>query len=161
MHLLLRGQPKNLVLPEGVPVRVDSSYGLELKPRTDEWVSWGELRGQLPMNTSGWALKMFTRAGAIPSIGLIDEGELMTVSISDTPIPPTFGLWINAGGWPADDPVAHIGIEPGFGEYDALGAAVRAGATLSTQPGVLSSWTVSLQTECIQPQPFLPLEVSL
>jgi galactose mutarotase-like enzyme len=147
MHLLLRGEPRLLQLPDDVPVRIDSTFGLETSSLGDSWKSWGDLRRQLPMTSLGWAAKIFTKAGSTSEVSLESDHGAISVSISETPIPASFGLWINACGWPSGDPVAHIGVEPGFGDHDFLPSAIEAKTTLSAKPKTTYTWKVSLHAE--------------
>lgn len=88
---------------------------------------------------------MFTRPGSLTQAGGGDECGHLTISIEEQPEPMTLGLWLNSGGWPAHDPVHHVGIEAGFGDHDDLSRAHGSGSTLVVQPRQAASWTIAIR----------------
>jgi hypothetical protein len=144
MHLLLDATPRDLRLSAEVPVRVDSVFGLDASFLHEGWIAWGDLTERLPMDDLGWAAKVFTRPGSVDAMTVDDGRGTITVSISENTVPATFGLWLNAAGWPSESPLAHLGLEPGFGDHDELDAAMTSGSTLNVEPGEPSYWKVSM-----------------
>jgi hypothetical protein len=145
MHLLADIRPSAVRLPDDTPVRVDSTFGACGGVTEGEgWTNWRELADRLPMSETGWACKVFTRPGSVDLVDLVDKTGGLTVSIADTPTPATLGLWLNAGGWPSDEPLHHVGIEPGFGDHDDLRAARRSNSTLPVGGANTTTWSVRL-----------------
>lgn len=144
MHLLLQGTPSGIAIADDVQVRFDSVFGVP-GPKPHGWFDWAQVPKLLPFMQRGWAAKLFTRAGDTESVTLRHDNNALTVSISDAPVPPTFGLWINAGGWPDIESLIHVGIEPGFGDHDALGESINSATALRAEPKTPYSWKVQLQ----------------
>jgi hypothetical protein len=142
MHLLVDAKPENLILPPQTPVRVDSAFGLDGVLFEDGWMAWGDVSSRLPHGESGWALKAFTQPGSVAEVSMHDGRGTLTVAAAEAPAPVTFGLWLNAGGWPDTNPLTHVGIEPGFGDHDSLSAAIASDSALLTLPGRTVTWEV-------------------
>jgi hypothetical protein len=108
----------------------------------EQWTSWAELAERLPLASTGWACKVFARD--LETVEILDTDSL-SVAIAAAPRPMTFGLWFNAGGWPTGDPLHHVGIEPGFGDHDDLGAASACKTSLTVEPSDAVHWTVAVR----------------
>lgn len=146
MHLLTDVRPSAVQLADETPVRVDSIFGACGDVVAGEgWTSWGDLFGRLPQAPTGWACKIFTRPGSVTSVDGADENGRLTVSIGEHPAPLTFGLWLNAGGWPRHGSLHHVGIEAGFGDHDDLSRASKSNSTLRVGPRCTATWSVSLK----------------
>lgn len=146
MHLLADIKPSAVQLADDTPVRVDSTFGACGGVVAGQgWTSWSDLVAQLAKAQTGWACKIFTRPGGVTSVDGADEKGRLTISIGEHPAPLTFGLWLNAGGWPSHEPLHHVGIEAGFGDHDDLSRARESNSTLRVQPMQTATWSVSLQ----------------
>lgn len=144
MHLLLRGTPGELAIADDVQVRFDSVFGTP-EPKPLGWFPWARIPEMLPFTEAGWAAKLFTRPGDTESVTMAHDNGALTVSLRDAPVPPTFGLWMNAGGWPDIDPLIHVGVEPGFGDHDSLAESIHSETALQAEPRIPYSWKVELQ----------------
>ena len=93
-----------------------------------------------------FALKLFTprlRAGRAAVI----DGDADAVWLGfafDPAACPYLGVWLNEGGWPADEPLQHLALEPTSGRADVLEAAMRVGDTWLLQPGEVKEWSVEI-----------------
>lgn len=146
MHLLADIKPSAVQLADDTPVRVDSTFGAcNGVAAGQDWTTWSDLAARLAEAKPGWACKVFTRPGSVTSVAGADENGRLTVSFEEQPVPMTFGLWLNAGGWPSHEPLQHVGIEAGFGDHDDLSKARESNSTLCVQPRETATWSVSME----------------
>lgn len=59
---------------------------------------------------------------------------------------PQFGLWVNDGGWPEDDPQRHLGIEAALGGFDRLSRAHEEATAIQLEGHQAKEWSVDLLT---------------
>jgi hypothetical protein len=52
------------------------------------------------------------------------------------------GVWVNAQGFPAEAPVAHLALEPSFGDSDVLSEAAASGTCLVVPAGAAFEWSL-------------------
>lgn len=64
---------------------------------------------------------------------------------------PALGVWLDYDGWPADDPVHQIALEPTTGEADDLVGAESIGQARVLGPGETHAWSVRLTL--VDPEP--------
>ena len=57
---------------------------------------------------------------------------------------PAVGLWLNYGGWPQEDPVHHIAIEPTTAHSDSLASAEDTGEVRTLEPGQTHNWRIGI-----------------
>jgi galactose mutarotase-like enzyme len=73
---------------------------------------------------------------------------------TDPAFAPYIGLYLNYGGWPADGPLHHVGIEPTTSPHDDLNAAAHDDAAAVLAPGERRTWEIrmSLGADCLTPE---------
>ncbi len=57
---------------------------------------------------------------------------------------PYLGVWLDYGGWPADQPVHQVALEPTTGAADDLAAARRLGMAQTLAPAATHSWEMTI-----------------
>lgn len=72
---------------------------------------------------------------------------------TDRAFAPYVGIYLNYGGWPADGPLHHVGVEPTNSPHDDLDAAIRDGAADVLDVGQRLTWEIrlALGAGCLAP----------
>jgi galactose mutarotase-like enzyme len=145
-----------IVLPEGVSVRIDSSKQGRLGSYLQE-LSWPATlsssgdRVQLDLigdPDQALADKLFTSPVSEGWCGLYDPERRRAIGMTFDPEQlPYIGVWINQGGFPPGGPPSfNLGLEPCSGFPDALDVAVKRGFAPTVEPGETNEWWIELQS---------------
>lgn len=145
-HPILRlTDTTEVLLPPGSEVVIDSG---PMHDHADEpgWRPWpvlDDLGGNWdrPGAAPGLAAKLFTRPGTTASVRVARDGAYLEARVDPREV-PSFGLWLNNGGWPDDVPQRHFAVEPSFAAADSLALSDRRGAALHLEPRSLHHWSV-------------------
>lgn len=151
-HPLLAADPTlRIELPAPAPVRLEAGFADGCVESDLSWLAPG---GVMPTTTSlanapGRAAKVWfehPRPAWVKIVRGEDDWLCWRVDLSTV---PHLGLWVNLGGWHAgtERPLAHVAVEPAYGEHDSLPAAVSAGAGPALRPGESCTWRVALQAQ--------------
>lgn len=144
-HPILRlTNSTRILLPTGSVVVVDSGPMQDHADQPD-WRLW-PVRDDLgrswdrPGAAPGLAAKLFTKPGSTATVRVARDGAYLEARVDPEEV-PSFGIWLNNGGWPDDVPQRHLAVEPSFAAADSLGLSDRRGAALSLRPGVVHHWS--------------------
>ncbi|MEA2622130.1 MAG: hypothetical protein QOH61_1040 [Chloroflexota bacterium] len=150
-HPLLQLDPgTRLHLPRIDRVRVHGSEGIAFTGRHAGWPrATAADHSSVDLDVvadlaAGYAMKAFVtglegRAGA-----LAPDGSWIGIAW-DPVFAPILGLWMDYGGWPADDPVHQVALEPTTAAHDSLGDAMAAGQAAWIAPGRTVRWWVRIE----------------
>lgn len=87
------------------------------------------------------AIKAYVPAASGPVVVRQPDGAELILDW-DRRVAPVLGIWIDAGGWPADDGRHQVALEPATAPFDDLAAAFDAGhASWLPAGGQLTWWT--------------------
>jgi galactose mutarotase-like enzyme len=153
MHPVLALEPGSRLIAPGVTgVRLTHAAGTGLGvPAEVDWpiarrpdgsgLDLAEIRGI----EAGEALKLYGRVdgGSGRSAALAPDGSWVAFTW-DAGFAPVLGLWVDAGGWPPDDPRAQVAIEPTTSEDDDLVGALAHGRAVMLAPGERRRWWVRI-----------------
>jgi hypothetical protein len=92
---------------------------------------------------AGYARKLYAKVGPDAHAAIAGPTGGLSFNWSGTEL-PFLGLWINWGGWPEDDPVHQLALEPTTAPAHSLDGARRTGAARHLAPGETAAWTVIL-----------------
>ncbi|UPH70266.1 hypothetical protein LGT41_0010695 [Abyssibius alkaniclasticus] len=94
--------------------------------------------------TACWAAKTYAPIASVVDASVMGaDGGAITFSWLRKDI-PFLGLWLDYGGWPANEPVHQVAIEPTNAPADDLAAAVSRGLAPRILPGETHFWSVSI-----------------
>jgi DNA-binding FadR family transcriptional regulator len=145
-HPILRlTDSTQVLLPAGSVVVVDSG---PMHDHADEpdWRPW-PVHDDLgrswdrPGAVPGLAAKLFTKPGSTATVRVARDGAYLEARVDPEEV-PSFGIWLNNGGWPDDVPQRHFAVEPSFAAADSLALSDRRGAALHLEPGAVHRWSV-------------------
>lgn len=110
---------------------------LEIRGREVDLRNWDSL-------PHGFFLKAFSPLppGAPVVLGHMEWGRTLEI-VTAAQIPIHLGLWLNCGGFPAEQPVEHFSIEPTFGSADALTRAMKDSSCLILKAKSDEHWRLS------------------
>jgi len=149
MHPLVAVRPGWRISGPTGRSRVDSAVGLGI--RADDHITWPLAPGPGgdPLDLSvtyaadrGVATKLFGVSTGEPIVIDAPDGSL---SFTPGPRIGDLGIWLNYGGWPTEDPLHHIAIEPSVGHHDDLARSVAAGRARIVDPGASATWSVAIE----------------
>jgi len=165
-HVLCACAPDDdVLLPAGVSILVDYSAGERLRTGL-EYAPWPHIAtseggvvdlSHIPRPDTGVAEKLFTnrltRGWAAPYRPVTGRYVALSWDASEAPY---VGIWLNAGGWRADAPAYHIGLEPSTGYPDRLDRAVSEGEYMDLGPREKRCWSVTLRTGIVASKDIIP-----
>jgi galactose mutarotase-like enzyme len=157
MHPILALHPgERLSLPgiDEVKATVVVNRDLPPGPTILSWPRHGEVElGTVAAADGETVLKLYAGTTADNTVSV--TGEECELSFrTDPELAPYVGIYVNYGGWPADGPLHHVGIEPTNAPEDDLGAALEAcGGADVLGPGAAIHWSIgiSLGSRCREP----------
>jgi galactose mutarotase-like enzyme len=152
MHPLFAAKPgMRIVLPE--PLRVMSDYSTSTfgyLERFDWPIGRASGRSEIDFSTlmppeSRFAIKLTTTRLERGRAALCDPASGDWLGLSwDTSVVPFLGVWLNQSGWPAQDGLYHVALEPMTGAAADLGVAAALGDSSVLPGGGSLRWTVDL-----------------
>ncbi|WP_426127734.1 hypothetical protein [Pararhizobium sp. PWRC1-1] len=89
--------------------------------------------------SDGFALKSYAMTPAVASAEIVNPDGGIRFCWDGI---PAFGLWQSFGGWPADDPVHQVALEPATAAADHLVAAEAIGQAKTVEPRATHRWSV-------------------
>jgi galactose mutarotase-like enzyme len=110
---------------------------IEIGDRSIDLRSWGSL-------PEGFYLKAFAAppAGAAATLTYPEWGTSLEI-VTESRHPLHLGLWLNRGGFPEDEPVEHLSLEPTFGSSDSLEKALKDDSSLILKARETEMWTLT------------------
>jgi galactose mutarotase-like enzyme len=146
MHPLLALEPGSRLRLPGVDAVIGAhAVGAEGMIEPGAQVGWpGDGLDEIRPIEAGMAVKLY--AGPLEvgrAAAITPDGSWLALEW-DTRIAPYVGLWLDYGGWPADDPLHQVAIEPTTAPADDLPTAVGDGLALRLVPGAIVRWWVEM-----------------
>jgi hypothetical protein len=92
---------------------------------------------------AAYARKLYAKVGPDASAALVGPSGGLSFGWSGTEL-PFLGLWIDWGGWPKDDPVHQLALEPTTAPAHGLDGARANGTARHLPSGASATWTVTL-----------------
>lgn len=155
-HPLFAARPgMRILLPEGIKVRVDSSIAGRLGPLCTEhpWPHTRDTAGRavdlsrVQSGAEGWGDKLYTTrlSQGYCALWHPPSGDFVGFTFAPEQV-PYVGVWINQGGWPAEDkPCFNVALEPCLGYPDRLDIAALREEIASVAAKGTQQWRVKLQ----------------
>ncbi|WP_424926817.1 hypothetical protein [Amaricoccus tamworthensis] len=125
-HCLLACRPGERIVASGIGPWHDSA-GKEVSP------------GPVLPASAGGAGKFFAPVEGRASVAFAGDGGLIEFTW-DAASAPWVGLWFSYGGWPLDNPLYQIGIEPTSAPFNPLSEAVKRGGADWLETGETRHW---------------------
>lgn len=119
----------------------------ELESQDFNWPEFNPLNldlRQIQGSETKLALKLFGKAEPEASAKIQGSDCGIRISWSGTEL-PFCGLWLDFGGWPPNDPVHQLAIEPTTAAVDDLVGAEKLGQVRFLEAGAIDNWCVRLE----------------
>lgn len=132
-HCLLAVTPEDRIALSGC----DNFIGDELRY---DWPNYpGRDLSCIGTASHGFALKSYAMTPAVASAEIVNPDGGIRFCWDGI---LAFGLWQSFGGWPADEPVHQVALEPATAAADHLAAAEALGQARTLEPHVTHRWSV-------------------
>jgi galactose mutarotase-like enzyme len=137
MHpLIALDDPVELRLPGSVDRRMEHCFGAETLP-------WGQSRlDRVVVRPDDEAAAKVYLAGPVHAALAFPD---VWIAMRCTDPRSSLGLWLNAGGWPAAEPLRHVALEPCLGSADDLRRSAADGTAVVLAPGARTTWRVDVR----------------